>query len=135
MIATIIAAPPEPGRGAIPWARYGCPPVDRFSGNWKWRRCEIDHGAGRSRADAALDLAILASCSVPDDLERLHSAAPDGGLARHDRERPVGWWDLPATPGLRVPFGYHGHHENDRVPCEPSSTGFRPSQPAAGSST
>jgi ribA/ribD-fused uncharacterized protein len=21
-----------------------------------------------------------------------------------------------ATPGLRLPFGYHGHHENDRVP-------------------
>ena len=20
------------------------------------------------------------------------------------------------TPGLRLPFGYHGHHENDRVP-------------------
>jgi predicted NAD-dependent protein-ADP-ribosyltransferase YbiA (DUF1768 family) len=21
-----------------------------------------------------------------------------------------------ATPGLRLPFGYHGHHENDRIP-------------------
>jgi predicted NAD-dependent protein-ADP-ribosyltransferase YbiA (DUF1768 family) len=23
-----------------------------------------------------------------------------------------------ATPGLRLPFGYHGHHENDRVPVQ-----------------
>ena len=21
-----------------------------------------------------------------------------------------------STPGLRLPFGYHGHHENDKVP-------------------
>ena len=28
-----------------------------------------------------------------------------------------GWLsNLAATPGLRLPFGYHGHHENDRVP-------------------
>ena len=24
--------------------------------------------------------------------------------------------ELRANPGLRLPFGYHGHHENDRVP-------------------
>jgi ribA/ribD-fused uncharacterized protein len=23
-----------------------------------------------------------------------------------------------ATPGLRLPFGYHGHHENDRIPVK-----------------
>jgi ribA/ribD-fused uncharacterized protein len=23
-----------------------------------------------------------------------------------------------ATPGLRLPFGYHGHYENDRVPVQ-----------------
>ena len=23
-----------------------------------------------------------------------------------------------ATPGLRLPFGYHGHHENGRVPVQ-----------------
>jgi hypothetical protein len=41
-----------------------------------------------------------------------------------------------ATPGLRLPFGYHGHHENDRVPYAPSSTGFRPARrPAANNST
>jgi hypothetical protein len=23
-----------------------------------------------------------------------------------------------ATPGLRLPFGYHGHHKHDRVPVQ-----------------
>ena len=28
-----------------------------------------------------------------------------------------GWLsNFAPTPGLRLPFGYHGHHENDRVP-------------------
>ncbi len=28
-----------------------------------------------------------------------------------------GWLsNFATTPGLRLPFGYHGHHENDRVP-------------------
>ena len=28
-----------------------------------------------------------------------------------------GWLsNFAATPGLRLPFGYHGHHEHDRVP-------------------
>ena len=40
------------------------------------------------------------------------------------------------TPGLRLPFGYHGHHENDKVAgVARSSTGFRRARPPRASSS
>jgi len=38
----------------------------------------------------------------------------------------VGWLsNFAPTPGLRLPFGYHEHRENDRGPCPASSISFR----------
>jgi hypothetical protein len=33
-----------------------------------------------------------------------------------------------ATPGLRLPFGYHGHHQNDRVPVRTLEHWFQASK-------
>jgi hypothetical protein len=60
MVATIIAAPPERGKGGYPVGRGTAGHLSTgFGATATWRLCEVDHGAGRSRAESALDLAIL----------------------------------------------------------------------------